>query len=109
MGLCYKLENRYVISRNSIVVVSKDQVFCNLAEEVVILALNSGMYFGLNVVGARIWKLIQEPTTVNEVCEVLLEEYDVEHERCEHDLVAILQELVTKGLVEVGNPDWSTA
>ena len=89
------------ISGQAIVVAVEGQVSCDLADEAAILDLNSGVYFGLNAVGARIWKLVQAPRTVNEVLQALLEEYDVEPERCERDLVALLQELVTYGLIEV--------
>lgn len=65
------------------------------------LNLTSGIYYGLDAVGARIWNLIQEPRTVNEIRDVLLREYDVETERCERDLLAILQNLAAAGLIEV--------
>ncbi len=36
-----------------------------------------------------------------EIREALLEEYDVSPDRCERDLVALLGELASRGLVEV--------
>ncbi len=45
--------------------------------------------------------MIQEPRTVHEVRDALLEEYEVEPERCECELLALLQELTVKGLIEV--------
>ena len=89
------------IRRRSIVVAAEGQVSCDLAEEVAILDVKSGIYYGLNSIGARIWNLIQAPRTVSEVCETLLVEYEVEPERCEHELLALLQELAAKGLIEV--------
>ncbi len=89
------------ISDRSTVVVMKDQVSCDLSGEAAILNLKSGVYFGLNTVGASIWKLIQEPRTVKEIHEAILEEYDVEPNRCEHDVLELLQELSTQGLIEI--------
>jgi len=89
------------VSERSTVVVAEGQVSCDLAGEAAILDVKSGIYFGLNAVGARIWQMIQEPRTVSEVCKTLVEEYEVEPERCEHDLLTLLQELVTNGLIEV--------
>jgi hypothetical protein len=94
----------YSVSGRSIVVVAEGQVSCDLAGEAAILDVQSGIYYGLNTVGARIWRLIQEPRTVNEVYETLLEEYEVEPERCERELLALLQELAAKGLVEITAP-----
>ncbi len=89
------------ISGNSIVVVARDQVSCDLAGEAAILNLKSGTYYGLDPVGARIWNLVHEPRTVNEVRDVILNEFDVEPERCERDVHALLQRLAAAGLIEV--------
>lgn len=89
------------ISRESLVAATKNQVSADLNGEAVILNLQSGVYFGLNPVGKRIWELLQTPIAVKEIYRVLLEEYEVEPERCETDLLALLQELVDRGLVEL--------
>lgn len=80
---------------------AKDQVSSDLGGEVAILDLKAGVYYGLDAVGARIWSLIQEPRTVNEIRDILLEEYEVEPERCERDLLALLQRLADEGIIEV--------
>jgi hypothetical protein len=89
------------ISGSSTVVAARDQVSCDLAGEAAILDMKSGIYYGLNAVGARIWNLIQEPKTVDEVAAAILAEYDVEADRCQHDIVALLQDLAAYGLVEI--------
>jgi hypothetical protein len=92
-----------VVSGDSTVVAAKDQVSSDLGGEVAILDLKAGVYYGLDAVGARIWSLIQEPRTVNEIRDILLEEYEVEPERCERDLLTLLRRLADEGLVEVRN------
>ncbi len=89
------------ISKESIVVASKDQVSCDLQGEAAILNLKNGVYYGLDPVGARIWDLIQEPRAVTGVRDALLEEYEVGPDACERDLVGLLQELAAHGLIEV--------
>ena len=89
------------ISERSTIVVTKDQVSCDLSGEAAILNLKSGVYFGLNTVGASIWKLVQEPKTVKEIRDAILEEFDVEPDLCEHDVLELLQELSTHGLIEI--------
>lgn len=85
------------------VVAAKDQISSDLGEEVVILNLRTGVYHGLNAVGARIWNLLQEPRTVNDIKDVILNEYDVESDCCESDLLVLLQKLADEGLIEVRN------
>jgi Coenzyme PQQ synthesis protein D (PqqD) len=89
------------VSGGSTVVAAKDQVSSDLGGEVAILDLKAGVYYGLDAVGARIWSLIQEPRTVIEIRDILLEEYEVEPERCERDLLVLLQRLADEGIIEV--------
>ena len=89
------------LSMDSNVVVAKDQMSSNLGGEIAVLGLKTGKYYGLDAVGARIWELIQEPRTIEEVRDVLLSEYQVEPGRCERDLLALLQKLADEGLIEV--------
>lgn len=90
-----------VTVKNSSIVAAKEQISCDLAGEAAILQLESGIYYGLDGVGARVWNLIQETRTIHEVLVTLLEEYDVDPDLCEHDLLALLQELTDHGLVVV--------
>lgn len=91
------------ISRDTRVVATEGQVSCDLDREAAILNLESGVYYGLNAVGARIWHLIQEPRTVNELLGILLKEFEVSPERCEADLHELLRKLVAEGLVKIEN------
>ncbi len=89
--------------RNLTVVVTKDQVSSDLDGEAVILNLKTGIYHGLDTVGTRIWKLLQESKPVKDILDTLILEYEVELERCERDLLALLQKLADEGLIEVRN------
>ena len=90
-----------MVSAQSTIVATKEQVSADLSGDSVILNLKSGVYYGLDPVGATVWGLIQEPKTLGEVRDAVLKEYDVEAERCERDLVTLLEELAEEGLVEV--------
>jgi coenzyme PQQ synthesis protein D (PqqD) len=89
------------ISPGSVIVASQDQVSCDLDGEAAILDLKAGVYYGLDEVGAAVWKLVQVPRTVVEVRNALMEEYDVNPAQCQRDLVTLFSELAAAGLVEV--------
>jgi hypothetical protein len=89
------------LSGHSTVVAVKQQLSCELEEHAVILHLKGGVYYGLDSVGARIWALIQEPKTVDQIKDVILSEYDVEPDQCERDVLALLQELAAEDLIEI--------
>ena len=90
-----------MITSQSIVVAAPDQVSSDLSGEAVILNLATGVYYGLDEVGARIWSLIQQPSAVSALRDTIVGEYDVEPERCERDLLALLADLEAARLVEI--------
>ena len=91
------------ISKDWVVAMTPQVVTANLGEEVVVLDLKEGIYFGLGSVGARIWTLLQEPVAVHEIERVLLEEYDVEAEECHEEVLRVISQLIEWKLVEVRN------
>jgi hypothetical protein len=91
-----------MVSEQSIVTAASHQVSGVLPDgDVAILNLRDGVYYGLNPIGGRIWSLIQEPRSVAEVMDILLQEYEVEPEQCTREVTALLQGLLTRGLIEV--------
>ena len=53
--------------RDAALALSPDVIVRELSGESVVLDLASGRYFGLNAVGTRVWQLIQQGQSVNEV------------------------------------------
>jgi len=72
-----------------------------LEGEAVILDLGSGVYFGLNPVGARVWELLRGGRDLRSVQAALLEEFDVPASRCEADLLELVRRMAADGLVQV--------
>jgi hypothetical protein len=89
------------LNLDSIVAVSRDQVHTAVDDEVVILHLESSIYYGLDPVGRRVWELIQAPLPVREVVARLIEEFAVGREECEQDVLRLLAELAAEKLVTV--------
>lgn len=48
--------------------------------EIVLLDLKSGVYYGLNEVGSRMWTHLSVLGDLDEVMEILLEEFDIDKE-----------------------------
>ena len=73
----------------------------DLDGEKVMMNLDKGQYFMMNEVGSRIWDIISEAKSVEEIVQVLLNEYDVEIEQCENTVVEFLSELAKSDLIKV--------
>ena len=78
-----------------------DVLFRILDDEAVILNRATGVYFGLDDVGTRVWQLMSEHGSTDKVVEGLLAEYDVEEIQCRRDLNQLIRQLIEKGLVRV--------
>ena len=83
------------------VTANRDHLVAELSGEMVILHVEKGVYYGLDKLGTRVWSLIQEPRTIDELVQTILNEYEVEPEQAERDLVALVQDLATNGLAEI--------
>jgi hypothetical protein len=86
-------------SLDTLVRVPKDVVFRELDGEAVILNLESGMYFGLDAIGTRIWRLVEEYGSLRAVWEAMQREFEAPGEALQSDLLTFINELSAKGLV----------
>ncbi|MBI2818954.1 MAG: PqqD family protein [Acidobacteria bacterium] len=80
--------------------ISEDVVFRELDGEAVLLNLASGIYFGLNEVGTRIWTLLGQDGALQRVFDAMKQQYDVVPERLEKDLLELVEQMYSKGLVQ---------
>ena len=69
--------------------------------EAVLMHVSKGIYFGLNDVGAFIWKLMAKPVSIWELCRAVEQEFDVLSELCEGDILTLMEQLGDKELVEI--------
>jgi len=86
------------IALDSTVAASDDAVFREMDGESVLLNLETGMYFGLDDVGTRVWRLAADDGSLRAIRERLIEEYDADPAVIERDLLALAEALVSKGL-----------
>ena len=89
------------IPLSAVIVCTENNLSCDLKGEAVILNLESGIYFGMNPLGARIWELIQHPVKVSDVQRQLLREYDIQPVDCQKDLMKFLETLLVQKLIKV--------
>ena len=83
------------------VVQSKSVLVGEVGGQVVALDVVSGLCFGLNSVGSEIWRRIESETVVQDLCRALCEAYDVDHVQCEADVLGLLEDLRSEGMIEI--------
>src|SRR4051812_375061 len=89
------------LTPGTLVVRNKGFVDAEIDNEVVALSIEKGICYGLNGVGSRIWKLVATPIRISDICASLLNEYRVEPDVCERQVVELLDKLRAEGLIAV--------
>lgn len=72
-----------------------------LDRESVLLNLETEQYFGLDETGTRMWQLVTASPNLHVAYQELLQEFDVEPELLQANLVEFLGRLVDNGLLQV--------
>ena len=81
-------------------VVPSDVLATELDGGVVLLKLDTGAYFRLNEVGARMWEMLGNGRSVEAAYQAMMSEYQAEPGRLRLDLVNLTQALLEQGLLE---------
>ena len=78
-----------------------DVLAATFGNQVVLLNLRDGIYYGLEEVGALIWSTLARPVTVRDICAAVCAEYDVDSRSCERDVLQIVGDLSNCGLIQI--------
>jgi hypothetical protein len=80
---------------------SSDVVDTTLSEgEVVLLHLESKMYYSLNSTGERIWRGLKEGLSLREISRRLQSEFDVDEEQADRSVLDLVDELCEQKLAQ---------
>ena len=71
-----------------------------IGDEVVMMDLDSGFYFGINTVGSDIWRRLVEPISIEELLNQLLREYNIDKSTLEMDTIEFFNQLLEKNLIK---------
>ena len=92
------------IGPDTVVTRNEEPVAVEADRAVVMMSVEQGMYFGLEGTGPRIWALLAQPRSVEELCEQLMNEFDVDPAVCRREVDTFLQKLQRAQLVRFNVP-----
>lgn len=72
-----------------------------VGEEIIILNMETGNYLGLNQVGAAIWDQLQQKSSVQQIIDHLVENYEVDADTCSAETIDYLEKILALGLLEI--------
>lgn len=77
----------------------EDLVAANMDGELVMMSIERGEYFGIDGVGPRIWELLADPTTIEQLVAAICAEYDIDETTCQADIIVFVEQLLSNELV----------
>ncbi len=91
-----------MINLESIVSYRSDLDTTDIDGDKVMMDLEKGQYFALNSVASRIWEELEKPVKINDIIETLLNEYEVDRETCEQNVLEFIKGLDNAQLISMG-------
>jgi hypothetical protein len=71
-----------------------------LDDNQIMMHLDKGKYFGLDPVAKRIWEIIEQPKSFEEITTVLLDEFEVSPEQCTTDVQDFLEKAIQFDIIK---------
>lgn len=76
-------------------------VAADVADNAVLLDIDSGYFFQLNRTGAAVWSLVAEPQSLGAICDRMAGEFRVDPETCRSDVIEFVGDLLERGVLEI--------
>lgn len=73
----------------------------SLGNEKVMMNIDAGKYYGLNQIGSKIWSIIENPVSTDEVVNILQGQYDVDRGTCEKSVEEFFNILEKENLIKI--------
>ena len=87
------LEQKYTISPSVLLQVVDD--------EVLLFDSSNGQFFTINDIGAGIWEVMQDYSTLDNVLQELKSYFDIPKEKLSSDVLAFADSLVKQGIISI--------
>lgn len=86
---------------NTVLKRSDNATFQTVADEAILIHLNTGTYFSLNKVGTEFWEMLDGEQTIAQHAAVIAGEYDVDGGMVTDDLIELAEEMAAEDLVDI--------
>jgi hypothetical protein len=86
---------------DSWVVRSPEPVAAEVGDGLVMLSVEEGKYFSLNPTAAAIWRRLESPMRIGELCDQIVEEFDISREHAVEAVPEFVAKLIEQNIAAV--------
>jgi Coenzyme PQQ synthesis protein D (PqqD) len=90
-----------MLTLNSIIQRDSEVLVAEAAQDLIMVSIASGYYYGLSDVARKIWDAIERPKRVADLIDDLTASYNVSSSLCEEQTLSFLEALLDEGLLKV--------
>ncbi len=90
-----------MLTLNSIIQRDSEVLVAEAAQDLIMVNIATGYYYGLSDVARRIWDAIEGPKRVSDLIDDLTASYDISLSSCQEQTLSFLEALRDEGLLKV--------
>ena len=90
-----------ILSLQSMIQRDPEIIGAEAGEDLVMVSIETGHYYGVSKIAKDIWRMIESPVTVSDLINHLMTNFEVDRACCEEQTLAFLEELLAEGLLQV--------
>jgi len=87
------------LEASSVIVRGHGFLTAEIDDEIVALSVEKGTCYNLNRTATRIWNAIETSARIGDICNLLQEQFEVDRDTCEREVLDLLEELMAEGLI----------
>ena len=88
-----------ILNLDSSVVINSDVLVARVGEGTVLLDPSKNDYYDTGPVGGAILGLVEQPITVGHLCERSIEQFEIDADRCQQEVMEFLHVAIGAGIV----------
>jgi len=89
------------LDRNNVLQQADSVTFEIVADEAILIDINTGIYFSLNEIGTEFWQMMDGSQTIEQQAATLAAKYEVEPEMVVSDLLELAEEMAKDNLITI--------
>ena len=90
-----------MLTLNSIVQRAPEVISAEADQDLIMVSVASGFYYGVSDVAREIWDAIERPKRVSDLVDDLTASYNIDLSSCEDQTLSFLEALLEEGLLQV--------
>ena len=89
------------LNLGSIVQRDTDVIAAEAGQDLVMVSIENGAYYGVSDVAREIWEAIERPIKISDLIDDLTATYNVDRSSCEEQTLSFLESLLSEHLLQV--------